>query len=61
MAQREVVLTSNDPTYKEKLARIRSILSNLQPDEAFFFRLTILERAMAEEFGATDTAEALAA
>jgi transposase len=32
----KVVLTSNDPTYTEKLARIRSILSNLQPDEAFF-------------------------
>ena len=32
----KVVLTSNDPTYKEKLARIRSILSSLQPDEAFF-------------------------
>jgi len=31
-----IVLTSNDPTYKEKLANIRSILSNLQPDEAFF-------------------------
>ena len=30
------MLTSNDPTYTEKLARIRSILSNLQPDEAFF-------------------------
>jgi hypothetical protein len=29
-------LTSTDPMYKEKLARIRSILSNLQPDEAFF-------------------------
>ena len=32
----KVVLTSNDPTYTEKLARIRSILSNLQPNEAFF-------------------------
>jgi hypothetical protein len=32
----KVVLTSNDPTYMEKLARIRSILSGLQPDEAFF-------------------------
>ncbi len=32
----KIVLTSNDPTYMEKLARIRSILSNLQPDEAFF-------------------------
>jgi transposase len=32
----KIVLTSNDPTYKEKLARIRHILSNLQPDEAFF-------------------------
>ncbi len=31
-----VVLTSNDPDYAEKLARIRSILSGLQPDEAFF-------------------------
>jgi hypothetical protein len=32
----KVVLTSNDPNYKEKLALIHSILSNLQPDEAFF-------------------------
>jgi transposase len=32
----KIVLTSNDPTYNEKLARIRYILSNLQPDEAFF-------------------------
>jgi transposase len=32
----KIVLTSNDPTYKEKLARIRHILSSLQPDEAFF-------------------------
>jgi DDE superfamily endonuclease len=32
----KIVLTSNDPTYMEKLARIRFILSNLQPDEAFF-------------------------
>jgi transposase len=31
-----VVLTSNDPDYAEKLARMRSILSRLQPDEAFF-------------------------
>jgi transposase len=31
-----VVLTSSDPDYSEKLGRIRSILSNLQPDEAFF-------------------------
>src|ERR1035437_8974423 len=32
----KIVLTSNDPTYMEKLTRIRSILSNLQSDEAFF-------------------------
>jgi hypothetical protein len=32
----KVVLTSNDPTYREKLARINLILSNLQPNEAFF-------------------------
>jgi hypothetical protein len=32
----KIVLTSNDPTYMEKLTRIRSILSSLQPDEAFF-------------------------
>ena len=32
----KVVLTSNDPTYSEKLARIRSILSNLPPGDAFF-------------------------
>ena len=31
-----IVLTSKDPTYSEKVARIRSILSNLCPDEAFF-------------------------
>jgi transposase len=31
-----IVLTSTDPTYKEKLDHIRSILSHLQPDEAFF-------------------------
>jgi hypothetical protein len=32
----KVVLTSSDPSYKEKLDRIRTILSNLQPNEAFF-------------------------
>jgi transposase len=32
----KIVLTSSDPTYNEKLAHIRYILSNLQPDEAFF-------------------------
>ena len=32
----KVVLTSNDPNYMEKLVHIRSILSNLRPDEAFF-------------------------
>jgi hypothetical protein len=31
-----VVLTSNDPDYAEKLARVRAILSGLGPDEAFF-------------------------
>jgi transposase len=31
-----VVLTSNDPSYSEKVQRIRAILSNLRPDEAFF-------------------------
>lgn len=31
-----VVLTSSDPSYTEKLDRIRSILSGLGPDEAFF-------------------------
>lgn len=31
-----IVLTSNDPAFSEKLDRIRSILSNLRPDEAFF-------------------------
>jgi transposase len=30
------VLTSNDPEYKEKLAKIQAILSNLGPDERFF-------------------------
>jgi DDE superfamily endonuclease len=32
----KVVLTSNDPDYTEKVSRIRSIVSNLRPDEAFF-------------------------
>ena len=31
-----VVLTSHDPAFSEKLDRIRSILSGLGPDEAFF-------------------------
>ncbi len=31
-----IVLTSNDPTFSEKLDRVRSILANLRPDEAFF-------------------------
>jgi transposase len=31
-----VVLTSHDPTYTEKVARIHAILSNLGADEAFF-------------------------
>ena len=31
-----VVLTSSDPDYTEKLNHIRSILSGLRPDEAFF-------------------------
>ncbi len=31
-----VVLTSSDPTFSEKLARVRSILADLRPDEAFF-------------------------
>lgn len=31
-----IVLTSADPAYSEKLANIKSILANLQPDEAFF-------------------------
>jgi transposase len=31
-----VVLTSNDPEFSEKLNRIRSILSDLKADEAFF-------------------------
>lgn len=30
------VLTSTDPEYSEKVQRVRSTLSNLQPDEAFF-------------------------
>jgi len=32
----KVVLTSPDPEYREKLEHIKSILSNLQKDEAFF-------------------------
>ncbi|MCH7777643.1 MAG: IS630 family transposase [Gemmatimonadetes bacterium] len=31
-----IVLTSNDPKYREKLQRVQDILRNLQPDEAFF-------------------------
>jgi hypothetical protein len=31
-----IVLTSHDPDYTEKLGRIRSILSSLEADEAFF-------------------------
>lgn len=31
-----VVLTSNDPEFSEKLHRVRTILSELRPDEAFF-------------------------
>lgn len=31
-----IVLTSNDPAFSEKLARVRSILSKLRADEAFF-------------------------
>jgi hypothetical protein len=31
-----VVLTSRDPDYREKVDAIRSILSGLTPDEAFF-------------------------
>lgn len=31
-----IVLTSTDPDYSEKLDRLRSVLSRLQPDEAFF-------------------------
>jgi hypothetical protein len=31
-----IVLTSNDPEFSEKLKRIRTILSDLRPDEAFF-------------------------
>ena len=31
-----MVLTSSDPAFSEKLARVRSILSDLRPDEAFF-------------------------
>lgn len=32
----KTVLTSNDPDYKEKLAEITKILSNLQQNEKFF-------------------------
>ncbi len=31
-----LVLTSQDPEYQQKLARIQSILSNLEPNESFF-------------------------
>jgi DDE superfamily endonuclease len=36
VAQSSCVLTSSDPSYSEKVSRVRSILSGLQPDEAFF-------------------------
>jgi transposase len=32
----KVVLTSHDPEYREKLARVREVLSNLDDDERFF-------------------------
>jgi len=32
----KVVLTSSDPEYREKLARVQSVLSNLKEDERFF-------------------------
>ena len=32
----KVVLTSNDPEYREKLTRVREVLSNLGDDERFF-------------------------
>lgn len=31
-----IVLTSQDPAYRDKLAAVKAILSNLAPDEAFF-------------------------
>ncbi len=31
-----IVLTSNDPEYREKLQRVQDVLRNLQADEAFF-------------------------
>ncbi|MGE3745379.1 MAG: IS630 family transposase [Sphingomonadaceae bacterium] len=31
-----IQLTSKDPAYRDKLAAVQNILSNLQPDEAFF-------------------------
>ena len=31
-----IVLTSTDPCYSEKLAHVRTVLSSLQPNEAFF-------------------------
>ncbi len=31
-----IVLTSNDPEYREKLHRVQDVLRNLQADEAFF-------------------------
>jgi hypothetical protein len=33
----KIVLTSTDPAYKEKIARIRYILSNLLARRGFFF------------------------
>ena len=37
----KVVLTSTDPKYREKLAIIQLILSNLQPDERFFLLMSL--------------------
>ena len=32
----KIVLTSNDPSYREKLERVHKVLSNLRDDERFF-------------------------
>lgn len=32
----KIVLTSNDPDYKQKLERVQSVLASLRPDERFF-------------------------
>src|SRR3954452_16670609 len=45
------VLTSNDPTYREKLTKITYTLSHLASDEKFFFQLMNLGRLQLKSKG----------